>query len=353
MKKIEWSGFLRDLRFYFSRKLDFPFIAPYNLTLNLAYRCNQRCIMCLIKKDNISPEVELSLEEIKDIIDQAADWGIPEIVLTGGEPLILKEIFAIIDYAAGKNVRPTLITNCFCGRDIVERLKTAPLAHMQVSVDGADAATHDYIRQSPGSFAVTIANLKELIAAGGRKYTINATTTIMNQNVGQLLEIAELMKDIGVHKLSIRPAHHDNSNPMQTDKINNAYWIPPERLNVLSEQLGKLCDYHNQTDFIDCRPGFKYIEEYYKNGYIRPTDSCYNGYNRLVIAYNERDSYEVWMCAGMLGDIRKSSLYKIWRSPKAKEARKKMRFCKKSCVLPCCYESGLENLVSIIRKNLK
>ena len=348
---MNWAKLARDFRFYFSRKLDFPFIAPVNLTLNLTYRCNQKCIMCSIRKDNYDPGVELSLPEIKDIIDQAAALKIPEIVFTGGEPLIVKEIFSIIEYAAGKNIRPVLITNCFCSKEIVEKLKYLPLSHMQVSIDGLDADTHDLVRQSKGSFSVTLNNIQQLLAFSQRKYSLAATTTILNQNVGQLVDIAKLMKSVGVEKLSIRPAHANNADPASVGK-NNSYWVTPDRLKILDAQIDELERYHQETGFIDCRPGFKYIKEYFRDGYIRPTNSCYNGYNRLVIAYNERDSYEIWMCAGMIGDVRKKRLHEIWLSKEAWQARKKMKKCFKSCAFPCCYESGLENLFSIIRKNM-
>jgi len=222
---------------------------------------------------------------------------------------------------------------------------------MQVSVDGADSETHDFIRQAKGSFNITVDNLKELLSAPKRKYSINATTTILNQNVDQLLEIAMLMKEVGVEKLSIRPVHADNSDPTSLINKDCTFWIPKERLHVLDDQINKLIKYDNETGFIDCRPGFEYIKEYFRNGYIRPTNSCYNGYNRLVIAYNERNTYEVWMCGGMLGDIRRDRLHKIWMSQNAKRVRKKMNQCSKSCAFPCCYEAGLESVFSIIQKN--
>lgn len=347
---MKWKQLRKDLELYFSRKFNFPFVAPNNVTLNLTYRCNQNCIMCSIKKENIDPKVELTLSEIKDIVDQMADWRIPEIVFTGGEPLILPDIFAMINYAAKKHIRPVLITNCFCSKDIIKKLKVSSVDHIQVSVDGANPETHDFIRESEGSFDVTINNLKELISMPDRKFSIHATTTIVNQNIDQLIDITSLMKEIGMEKLSIRPVHNDNTNPKLLDARDSSYWIPKNRLSILNDQIDKLSNYHKETGFIDCRPGFEYIKEYYKNGYIKATNSCYNGYNRLIIAYNECDTYEIWMCGGMIGDIRRNNLRKLWTSKRAKNIRKIIKKCKNSCAFPSCYEFGLESLFSIIKK---
>lgn len=173
------------------------------------------------------------------------------------------------------------------------------------------------------------------------------TCTVMNHNFPELLDIALLARRLGSTRLAIRPVHLDNTDPKNI-RINSSVWIPRSRLIEFDTIIDNLIEFNKKTDFIDFNPDLGWLKIYFRDGYIMPTNLCYVGYNRLIIAYNEKDSYEVWMCGGMVGDIRKKTVRDIWYSKEARGLRKKIRKCKKACLFPELYESRLQNLKSIL-----
>lgn len=341
-----------DIGYYLSRKLDFPFCTPKNLTLTLTYRCNQNCIMCSIRNNNMDKKYELSIEEAKNIIDQMKQMRISELVLTGGEPVLLEDFFDICNYAFNNDIRVIAITNGYYPEYYVTKIISSKINHIQISLDGAGAKTHDSIRGVKGGFDLTINNINTLIKAGK---SVGLTCTVMNQNFSELLDIALLAKSLGATRLAVRPVHLDNTDP-RNFKTDSNIWVPQDRLAEFEAVIDRLKEFNNKTGFIDFNPDLDWFKLYFKKGYIMPSNLCYMGYNRLIIAFNEKDSYEVWMCGGMIGDIRKKSIRKIWYSKEARISRKKIRKCKKACLFPELYEPGLQNLRTIItsfKNNLK
>lgn len=336
------KSLLTDLGFYFSRRQDLPLIPPRNLTLTITRRCNQKCIMCKIRNNNIDKSHELSVMEVMNIIDQMKKMNIPELVLTGGEPLLTDNFFEMCDYASSNNLRVVIITNGFYPESFVKRLIASKVHHIQISLDGKCAATHDLIRKVKGSFSLTVNNIGMLVNAGK---SVGATATIMSYNFSELLDIAFLAEKLGVTRLAIRPVHLDNSDPRNI-KTNNKIWIPRDKLAEFDLVIDRLKEFNNDS-FIDFGPDLEWLKAYFRNGYIMPTGLCYVGYNRLIITYNEKGDYGVWMCGGECGDIRRRNIRDIWYSKEAGNLRKKIRECKRACLFPEVYEPRLQDLESI------
>lgn len=340
---------LTDLGFYLSRKLNFPIVPPKNLTLTLTYRCNQNCIMCSIRNNDMNPKYELSIKEIKNIIEQMKKMNIPELVLTGGEPVLVDGFFEICDYASNNNIRVVVITNGFYPENFGKKIISSKINHIQISLDGSNSHTHDFIRRTKGSFDLTLRNIKLLISKGK---SVGITCTIMNYNFPELLDIAFLAKSLGATRLAIRPVHLDNTDPKNI-RMDSNIWISEDRLREFDTVVDSLKTFNKRTGFIDFNPDLDLLKIYFRNGYIMPTNLCYVGYNRLIIAYNEKDSYEMWMCGGMYGDIRKKTICNIWNSKEAKNLRREIRKCRKACLFPELYEPHLQNLESILLNYFK
>jgi radical SAM protein with 4Fe4S-binding SPASM domain len=161
--------------------------------------CNLRCIHCRASATELSSPTDLSTNAAKSIIDQIAEVSHPILVLSGGEPLFRNDIFELACYATEKGLRAALATN--------GTLVTKPVAHdivesgvqrVAISLDGADALTHDAFRGIPGAFDAAIAgfrNLKEL----GMSVQIN--TTIARHNAHQLPLVLDLARSLGADAL--------------------------------------------------------------------------------------------------------------------------------------------------------
>src|SRR5512143_3322134 len=113
--------------------------------------CNLRCIHCRATATELSSPSDLSTKAALDIIDQIAAVANPILVLSGGEPLFRSDIFQLARYATDKGLRVALATNgTLVTRDVARMIVDAGVKRVSISLDGADAATHDAFRGIPG-----------------------------------------------------------------------------------------------------------------------------------------------------------------------------------------------------------
>ena len=156
----------RERLFKESTKLDdyksFPLRDVY---LNITEHCNLRCIYC-INKVRVEERRELFFADYKRLLDEIAGMK-PEvkIIFTGGEPLTSPLTIPIAEYAKKLGIKCTLMTNAtLIDASNIETL-TRLFSKFQISVDGSDAATHDFYR-GKGSYAKTERAIELLRAYG-------------------------------------------------------------------------------------------------------------------------------------------------------------------------------------------
>ncbi len=161
--------------------------------------CNLRCIHCRASATELSSPNDLSTQAARDIIDQIAEVSSPILVLSGGEPLFRSDIFQLARYGTDKGLRVALATNgTLVTKQVAQKIVDSGVKRVAISLDGADAPTHDTFRGIPGAFDAAITgfrNLKEL----GMSVQIN--TTIARHNAHQLPQVLELAKSIGADAL--------------------------------------------------------------------------------------------------------------------------------------------------------
>jgi MoaA/NifB/PqqE/SkfB family radical SAM enzyme len=90
MEKSISETFLRDCEIYFCRKINLPPEKPAMVILDITHRCNLNCVMCDISKDGFDPQKEFTTKEVFKIIDEMSDWGVKELVFSGGEAIFLR-----------------------------------------------------------------------------------------------------------------------------------------------------------------------------------------------------------------------------------------------------------------------
>jgi MoaA/NifB/PqqE/SkfB family radical SAM enzyme len=123
-------------------------------------KCNQNCIFCS-NPENLR---ELSLAEIKKIIDDFKKQGIKEIIFTGGEPTINKDIVEIIKYATANKIISRLITNGqkICDEEFLNKLIKAGLNKIHVSFYSYKPKIQNYLSQNKDSYTNLIKSLDNL-----------------------------------------------------------------------------------------------------------------------------------------------------------------------------------------------
>ncbi|MGH3342317.1 MAG: mycofactocin radical SAM maturase [Carbonactinosporaceae bacterium] len=163
--------------------------APICLTWELTYACNLQCVHCLSSSGRRDPR-ELSTAEARRVIDEFADMQVFYVNVGGGEPTVRPDFWHLLDYAVARRVGVKFSTNGVrLDRGAAERLAATDYVDVQISIDGADAATNDAVRGA-GSHAVARRAMHHLAEAGVTGFKISVVVT--RHNVGQLDRLKEL-----------------------------------------------------------------------------------------------------------------------------------------------------------------
>ncbi|MBN1534963.1 MAG: heme b synthase [Spirochaetes bacterium] len=173
---------------------------PRLIFWELTKRCNLSCLHCRAEAEAQESD-DLVYDEIIRIIDDIAGSYTPILILTGGEPLYRHDVFDIATYASAKGLTVALATNgTLITADTAERIRSAGIGRVSVSLDGADAAMHDSFRGIPGCFEEALRGIGFLKEAGV-EFQIN--TTVTRRNVDSLERIVDLATRLGARALHL------------------------------------------------------------------------------------------------------------------------------------------------------
>ena len=157
--------------------------APICLTWELTYACNLQCIHCLSSSGRRDPR-ELTTKEAEAVVDELQRMQVFYINIGGGEPTIRSDFWHLVDYATGHGVGVKFSTNgSRIDATVARKLTAMDYVDVQISIDGADAATNDAVR-GEGSFEVAQQAMKHLHDAGFSGFKISVVMT--RHNIGQV-----------------------------------------------------------------------------------------------------------------------------------------------------------------------
>lgn len=143
---------------------------------NCTHTCNLRCLHCYYAAEAEPSPNELTTEEARSFIDDLASFRVPVLLISGGEPLVRRDILDLAAYAAEKGIRVTFSTNgTLLTREIVRRMKSIGVGYVGISFDGV-GSVHDYFRAREGAFAASLAGVRLCLEEGqkvGVRFTMN------------------------------------------------------------------------------------------------------------------------------------------------------------------------------------
>ena len=164
---------------------------------NTTKRCNLACEHCYVAAEHAPASDELSTREGKALLDQLADYGVPVVLFSGGEPLVRDDLAELVAYATDRGLRAVLSTNgTLLTPERATRLADAGLSYAGVSVDG-DRETNDAFRGEQGAFDAALRGIEAAREAGlktGLRYTLTAAT------VEDADRVVDLLTDLGVDR---------------------------------------------------------------------------------------------------------------------------------------------------------
>jgi radical SAM protein with 4Fe4S-binding SPASM domain len=179
-----------------------PFARPYVISWNLTYRCNLACEHCYldaggaprVDTENFADRSELGTEDCFKVIDEIATFA-PECVtiLTGGEPLLRRDILEIVRRAAERGLWVVVGTNGVrITENLARRLAEAGARGLSLSLDALDPDRHDGFRKVRGAWRNTVEGA-EILNRTGLPFIVQ--TTAGSHNLGELDAIADFAHD--------------------------------------------------------------------------------------------------------------------------------------------------------------
>jgi MoaA/NifB/PqqE/SkfB family radical SAM enzyme len=185
-------------------KDSFPEELRVSLTFELTYACCERCLHCynegaarsdLQEEHRLRPNM-LRLADYKRIIDEAVALGIPEVIVTGGDPFSYPHCWDILEYMHERNLAVSLYTNALAlnNSEKIRRIARMGLRQLSVSIYSTDAEVHDRITRRRGSWEQSMKVLRELAAW---PVPLNLKTPVFRLNTRTYYGVREIARQLG------------------------------------------------------------------------------------------------------------------------------------------------------------
>ncbi len=299
----------------FSSKLT----APLRVDIALTYECNNKCIHCY----SSSPRKMNSLPTGKwvDVLRKLRDIGVPQVLFTGGEPTLFKDLPYLIRVTEDLGLVSGVVSNGrrFKDREYVEKLIKSGLDFVQITLESHVREIHDRITRSPGSWDDTVNGVKNLVNEN-LYFTVNLTLSKWNyKDIGGTIDF---LHSLGVKRVSANKLIYSGFGAKVAEKFD---LTPSEMRETLEEIIDRTSEYdmdfiwYGVTRYCELNPlelglGIKSCTACYitmaiePNGNVIPCQSYYKP----------------------IGNILKDNWKKIWYHPLCIELRER-RFMPQQC----------------------
>jgi MoaA/NifB/PqqE/SkfB family radical SAM enzyme len=298
----------------------------------------------------------MSEQEMLDVINQSIEMGVKIFYIFGGEPLLRKEFFTVVDYISNQKglFRETVTNGTALTHRICSNIIDSGLNKIWISIDGPEEV-HERLRGVPGSFARTYQGLKDLCEekrSRGSKILIDLAFTASAENYRYLPKVIELVKDLDLYEINVRhmgvflPEDIQNLNTVIGQKIGKTVepgsicFSAGEGILLTIEQAKEL-----KEILLEARRRCKengiplHVEPAlldtfdWKKG--KKVDSCLHLWTQINISPAGDVIPCLWYDLFPMGNIRNSCLKEIWNNGNYRHLRK--NFSHLTACSKCCY----------------
>ena len=177
-------------------------LSPFTLAWEITRACALACLHCRAQAQPKPDPNQLTTAEAMSVVDQIRDMGDPILVITGGDPLMRRDVYDILTYAAGHGLRTSLTPSAtaLVTPKNLARVRESGVVRVAISLDGPAADTHDRFRGFSGSFQRTLEIMRDVREAG---LTLQINTTVSRYNLAALEEMPEIVAEAAAVQWSV------------------------------------------------------------------------------------------------------------------------------------------------------
>lgn len=276
--------------------------AIWEMTLN----CNLKCLHCMANAEfGTEPKEDLTTKQGLQLLNDLKELGCKTVVLSGGEPFLRKEWDLFARRVVDLKMNLFFISNgTIINQDIINKLKYLNVGTVGISIDGASAKTHDFIRGVSGSFDKVINSLYLLKAAN---IPCSVATTVHKHNYDEIDDILNLLKEIGVRSWMLQI-----SKPV--GRMSDDFTLSEEQYYALAEKIVDFRKKYAKTIDVTEADCIGYYSKLSPDLYFSSWGGCSCGMAMVAI---ENDG-NVKGCPCMNnseGNIKEKSIIEIWNNP--------------------------------------
>lgn len=310
-------------------------------------RCNARCRMCNCWRKEDPPELPASawIGFLKGLKEFSGTYNVS---FSGGEPLVKKDLFEILDFCSRERIIAGITTNGILLKgDNVKKLIDSNLYNLNVSLDSMDDAIHDDLRGVPGLLARLRANMDEFVAyrdQTGSKIHIILKPMVCSETLPGLHKIVEYAKEMGIDGVNFQPVFEWSEESKEMAKVDRT---------VLNETIDRLAEMKkNGYPVLNSEASMRQWNEYFDGTLAGHTGQCVVALRNLSVSQDGT----IHLCGFLdtnIGNITDGHIRDLWNSPKARKFRSSLVDCKKACLSTCVVKRGLKDYVSLFRRLMR
>jgi MoaA/NifB/PqqE/SkfB family radical SAM enzyme len=334
---------------------DFLPSKPLDVICEISYICNLACPTCF-RWTSKPDEHELDLEQWKGVITKLKEWlGTFNLTFTGGEPFLRKDLLDIFKFANENGIVTGVVSNgSLIDKTLAKEIVDSGLDGLCLSLNSLKRHIHNETRGTNGSYdeVMTAIENTKAVKEGMR---LSLSTTVVRENIGELVEMVEFVKSTGLYGIHFQPIMpatllptYDQDGNFKKLPVGTPYKnllkkeevVDDEEIDEVFNRLISMAE--NGDPIISSVGHLKEMAKYLKN----PTDPellekvCQVGVKNLNI-----DPFgNVRLCSIMeiVGNITQDLPAEVWRSVNASNQRESIRTCEKFCRIMYCNHKELD-----------
>ena len=315
---------------------------PCSVQMAITYRCNLRCTHCDIWKSE--KKEELKTNQWLKIIGSLRKWLGPfRLDISGGEPFLRRDMLDIIDFCDKNQVKTVVTTNAtLLNLELISTLSHIKSLTLNISIDGINPSTHDYLRNSEGVHQKAMEALLEF-KKNNKECYITMATILMGYNIEEVMPlIKRLIVDRLADDINFQALDHNFHAPYRSAwfKENELWPSEDKKESFISIIDGIIRIKKAGTPICNSLEQLIAMRNYFNSPDQILKTECNTGDVNFIINPNG----DVHLCWNMppIGNILSLNPEKIWQSVLTQKRRKQISKCTRTCrILNCNFNETL------------
>jgi MoaA/NifB/PqqE/SkfB family radical SAM enzyme len=326
-------------------------LPPPALDVSTNDLCGLKCVMCANRNVRRDPHT-ISPETVRDLVTEAAAWGIRRVALTGaGEPFRDPEMLDHVELASSLGHLVNVTTNGLPVSESVAARLARVHASVSVSIHGADLGTHDRITGAPGSAEHAWAAVRRLVRARdstpGSRLSVAVSTVIQRANVSQIEALVRRSRSEGCDRHNLQPVNLQHGSlrdgrvlRRDDDRLMAELWPASDQAPELDRLFGWLVEYRRGGGPVSASPErLELFRRYFADPSREALSvSCLVGERFLAVDHRGR----IRPCYRLpwdMGDARLRGVRRVWNSVAYSRVRAIVASCPLTCMNNCFFRS--------------